>query len=138
MTNTNSPKVWQKNGSRDRIIRNAYAYQVMVAMCGSAMCPNCGIEFNGGEFDVDRINGSSKNDKGIELYMQGEIVYLCNSCNQARSLLQNVGADWPHAEAYKNDVINASKNVAIPSEASARAWWDARPVRAPRQGRYSA
>jgi len=131
-------KVWKKNGSRDRIIRNCYAYRVMVAMCGEAVCPNCGIEFVAGEFDVDRINGSEKDEKGIELYKQGEIVYLCNSCNQARSILQNVGNDWPHITEYKNDVMRASESVSIPSESAARDWWDARPMRVTRQGRYSA
>lgn len=106
-----------KSGSRERLIRNLYAYRVAAVMAGEeGVCPSCDRAFycdNDGE--VDRTHKRAD-------YVTGQIVYLCGDCNQSRA-----NVEWAHVAAYREAVATASANVPVPSAREARDWWQARP-----------
>ena len=55
----------------------------------------------------------------------GNIVYVCESCNQGRALLQRVGKDWTNVARYAADVKRASASVTVPSIPEALREWEA-------------
>lgn len=116
-----------KHGSRERLIRNLYAYRVAAVMAGvEGICPTCGdalILDNNAE--VDR---TCKRDN----YVTGEIVYLCGTCNQSRA-----NVEWSRVDDYRADVARASESVEIPTAREAREWWNARPVPVRSVSRYA-
>lgn len=105
------------HGSRERRIRNLYAYRVAAAIVGrEGVCPSCENTFyvdNDGEVDRTHMRDN---------YVTGEIVYLCGDCNQSRA-----NVEWAHVDTYREVVRQASANVAIPTAREAQEWWDARP-----------
>jgi hypothetical protein len=105
------------HGSRERMIRNLYAYRVAAVMAGrEAVCPSCERPFyvdNDGE--VDRTFPRAT-------YVTGEIVYLCGDCNQSRA-----NVEWANVAAYRAAVRAASESVSVPTAREARDWWQARP-----------
>lgn len=107
------------HGSRERLIRNLYAYRVAAILAGGeGICPSCDRAFfvdNDG--NVDR---TYKRDN----YVTGEIVYLCGDCNQSRN-----NGDWANVESYRAAVRTASASVTVPTAREARDWWQARPVK---------
>ena len=109
-----------RHGSRERLIRNLYAYRVAAAIVGEAgICPSCGRGFycdNDGEVDRTYVRTN---------YVAGEIVYLCGDCNQSRA-----NDEWTNVEAYRAVVAAASETVEIPTAREARDWWDSRPRKA--------
>lgn len=108
-----------RHGSRERLIRNLYAYRVAAILAGrEGVCPSCDRAFfvdNDG--NVDRTFTRDN-------YVTGEIVYLCGDCNQSRN-----NGDWANVNAYRDAVRVASESVAIPTAREAREWWQARPVK---------
>lgn len=146
MTTHTAPtaRTWIKHfrngfGSADRVQRNAYAYAVaMVLTGGRNVCPSCDmpLDLNRGA-EVDRINGSEVDANGSEVYREGTIVYLCRACNASRGELQSRGDDWPNVDAYRAAVVAASAGVPVPTVATARAWWAARPMGAVAVGRWA-
>lgn len=115
-----------RHGSRERLIRNLYAYRVAALLAGGeGICPACMESFyvdNDG--NVDR---TYKRDN----YVTGEIVYLCGDCNQSRN-----NGDWPDVEGYRAAVLDAGARVAVPSAREASEWWKARPRKAPKVRRW--
>ena len=114
------------HGSRERYIRNLYAYRVAAVMAGAeGMCPCCGEAFYvDNDAEVDRTYPR-------ENYIVGEIVYVCSDCNQDRA-----NGEWEHVETYRADVRAASARVTIPSGPEARAWWADRPRKPRRTNKY--
>lgn len=125
-------KVWTKHyrngfGSAERVQRNAYAYAVAMVMTGGREeCPTCLAPLDLNTAEVDRVNGSEKDENGSEVYAEGSIVYVCRACNQGRAALQSIGRDWTHAGQYASDVADASAMVTVPTVREARDWWNAR------------
>lgn len=113
-----------KLGSRQRIIRNHYAYRVMLAMTGGkAICPSClAVPFTAGTFEVDRTHGAESVD-GRNAYTTGRMVYVCMGCNQGRAVLQTAGRDWGNVATYQALVAEASETVALSTYAEACEWW---------------
>lgn len=116
-----------RHGSRERKIRNLYAYRVAAVIAGrEGACPSCGRDFyidNDGE--VDRTYSRAN-------YITGEIVYLCGDCNQSRA-----NVEWREIEEYRAEVAAASAGVAVPTAREAAAWWEARPRKARRPRRWA-
>jgi hypothetical protein len=138
---TSAAKHWTKHykhgmGSESRIVRNAYAYLVMVAVAGRPACPNCNRDFVAGDFDVDRVMGGERDAEGSEIYRAGTIVYLCKTCNQKRATLQAKGLDWDKVAEYQALVINASLGIDIPTLKEAKEWWKNRPTEITKKGRF--
>lgn len=136
MTTDIDVPMWSKRnpawGSGRRIQRNCYAYRVAVALAGSeGICPTCL-----GELDLD----TAEIDRPIPAndYRPGNVVTVCNACNQGRSVLQSVGRDWTHVNDYVSDVLAASAAIRIPAVSEARQWWARRPsARGERVSRYA-
>lgn len=105
------------HGSRERYIRNLYAFRVAAAMVGAeGVCPSCERPFYvDNDAEVDRTVVAPN-------YVTGQIVYLCGDCNQSRA-----NVEWSNVSAYRVAVAEASANVAIPTAREAREWWNARP-----------
>ena len=130
---------WSKShpswGRNYRIQRNVYAMRVTMALTkGARVCPCCATPFDmtsDQSLQVDRVIPALD-------YREGNIVYICESCNQGRALLQRVGKDWTRINEYKRDVANASKRVSVPSIPEALKEWNTmREGRATSVSRYA-
>lgn len=124
-------KSWGRNY---RIQRNVYAMRVSLAMTrGARVCPCCEspMDMRNGDqsLQVDRVVPS------LDYGTLGNILYVCEACNQGRALLQRVGRDWTHVKRYASDVRRASARVAVPSIPEALREWEA--MRAGRQANIS-
>lgn len=115
------------HGSRERYVRNFYAYRVAAVMAGAeGVCPSCSRAFyvdNDGE--VDRTVQRAE-------YVTGQITYLCGDCNQSRA-----NVEWANVSAYRAAVTEASALVAIPTAREAKEWWQARPRKAHGERRWA-
>jgi hypothetical protein len=81
---------------------------------------------------VDRVNPA------LDYGTLGNIVYVCEACNQGRALLQRVGKDWRNVKRYAADVKRASASVTVPSIPEAlREWDDLRKGRGGSVSRYA-
>lgn len=58
-------------------------------------------------------------------YREGNVLYVCNGCNSARSELQTHHRDWMHIEQYRVDVLIHSMSVTVPSVTNSKLWWQA-------------
>ena len=129
-----SHKSWGRNY---RIQRNVYAWRVAMALTNNArVCPCCTspMDMRNGDqgMQVDRVIPS------LDYGTLGNIVYVCESCNQSRALLQRVGRDWRHVKRYAADVKRAAAKVTVPSIPEALREWEAmREGRAPNVSRYA-
>lgn len=132
MTNTNAPApvvLFERgrHGSRERMMRNLYAYRVAAAIVGTeGICPSCDRPFfvdNDGE--VDRTY--SRTD-----YVTGEVTYLCGDCNQSRA-----NNEWANLTAYRETVAAASATVPVPTAREAREWWANRPRKSHGERRWA-
>jgi len=133
--NTTHAARWSKSspswGSALRVQRNAYAFNVTMALTGGRMvCPACDSPLVLDTAEVDRCIPALD-------YSEGNVVYLCRPCNEARGILQSMGRDWTHADAYAADVRAASASVEVPTVKTARAWWADRPTAEHRPSRYA-
>lgn len=126
-----TPAMWSKAhpawGQRRRVQRNHYAYLVAMAMTASAIkvadivCPACLSPMDLDTAEVDRAIPA--ND-----YTPGNVVTICHGCNHGRGILQSVGEDWTYVDMYVADIQRASRNIAIPTEAQSKLWWQTRPT----------
>jgi hypothetical protein len=108
------------HGSRERLIRNLYAYRVAAAIVGAeGICPSCSRSFY-----VDNDGNVDRTITGCASYVTGEIVYLCGDCNQSRN-----NGEWSNVDAYRATVAAASLTVDVPTAREAREWWNSRPVK---------
>ena len=128
MTNSTAPARWSKSspswGKALRVQRNAYAYGVTMVLTGGRMvCPACDAALDLDTAEVDRCVPALD-------YTPGNVVYLCRACNQSRGILQSMGRDWTHADAYVAAVADASADVPVPTTRQAREWWETRPTTA--------
>lgn len=114
-------------GSAYRIQRNMYAWAVSAVPSGSDInsdampCPAClNTMVLGGHGDsaaeVDRVIPSLD-------YREGNVAYICRSCNESRSLLQTHGNDWQGIAQYQSDVASWSECVTVPTVTESKLWW---------------
>jgi hypothetical protein len=123
-------------GRNYRIQRNVYAMRVTLALTGGRfVCPCCESPFDvtsDSALQVDRVIPA------LDYGTLGNIVYVCEACNQGRALLQRVGKDWTRVSDYARDVRRAAKGVEVPSIPEARREWEAmREGRASSVSRYA-
>lgn len=115
-----------RHGSRERLIRNLYAYRVAALVAGAeGICPACSDPFF-----VDNDGNVDRTYKR-ENYVTCEIVYLCGDCNQSRN-----NGDWPNVEGYRVEVARAGALVEVPTAREAADWWKARPVKPAKARRW--
>jgi hypothetical protein len=131
---------WSKShpscGRNYRIQRNVYAMRVAMVMTkGARVCPCCSAPLDMSSDtaqQVDRVNPA------LDYGTLGNIVYVCEACNQGRALLQRVGKDWRNVKRYAADVMRASASVTVPSIPEAlREWDDMRKGRGGSVSRYA-
>lgn len=130
-------KSWGRNY---RIQRNVYAMRVANAMAlakygTTGVCPCCGVPMDmtsNSAMEVDRVIPS------LDYGTLGNIVYVCEACNQGRALLQRVGKDWRNVKRYEADVKRYSANVKVPAIREALTEWnDMRATRVSRVSDYA-
>lgn len=121
-------KAW---GSGRRVQRNAYAFAVAMVLTGGAMvCPACSEALDLDTAEVDRAVPALD-------YREGNVCYLCRSCNETRGMLQSRDEDWRDVASYVADVARASESVTVLTESAARAWWGTRPRLTRKASRYA-
>lgn len=119
---------WSRGrGSAYRIQRNMYAWMVSARFSDahvtdtSMPCPSCtNTMVLGGHgkaaAEVDRVIPDLD-------YREGNILYICNGCNSARSELQTHRRDWTNVHAYQRDVLMMSSGVTVPTVTESKLWW---------------
>lgn len=116
-----------KHGSRERLIRNLYAYRVAALLAGAeGICPSCSNAFY-----VDN-DGNVDRTFTRDNYVTGEVTYLCGDCNQSRN-----NGDWANVDAYRVAVADAGSRVAVPTAREALDWWQGRPRKPVTQKRWA-
>lgn len=115
-----SHKSWGRNY---RIQRNVYAMRVTLSMTkGARVCPCCGSPL---DMSSDTAQQVDRVIPSLDYGTLGNVVYVCEACNQGRALLQRVGRDWTHVARYARDVAKASASVSVPSIPEALREWEA-------------